>query len=135
VRIYQHHCFAAAAAAVSAVPAVAVLIVFGATGTVGQALLQCVMKDTHLGKDVKVRAFGRYNCSIIMGSLMCCSLSLYHCCCCSQHSAALCDEGHTPGLRSEGGKPACLPAGCCCSCCCFGWFFLFCSLAAGCCSV
>jgi uncharacterized protein YbjT (DUF2867 family) len=31
-----------------------VLIVFGATGAVGHALLQCVMKDTHLGKDVKV---------------------------------------------------------------------------------
>jgi hypothetical protein len=38
----------------------AVLIVFGATGTVGQALLQCVMKDTHLGKDVKVRAWKLY---------------------------------------------------------------------------
>jgi hypothetical protein len=64
--IYQHHCFAAAAAA-AAVSAVAVLIVFGATGTVGQALLQCVMKDTHLGKDVKVRAFGRYSYCVIMG--------------------------------------------------------------------
>jgi hypothetical protein len=32
----------------------AVLIVFGATGAVGHALLQCVMKDTHLGKDIKV---------------------------------------------------------------------------------
>jgi hypothetical protein len=35
----------------------AVLIVFGATGAVGHALLQCVMKDTQLGKDIKVRAW------------------------------------------------------------------------------
>jgi hypothetical protein len=33
---------------------IAVLIVFGATGAVGHALLQCVMKDSHLGKDIKV---------------------------------------------------------------------------------